>query len=229
MRAFTLVELLVVIGIIGLLIAVLLPALQKARAQSQNVQCAAVLRDLFVAQTMYAEQNRGQYAAAAYGTPQYTWFAQLTPLLPRDEVRRERMLQCPAVPDELMLPDTASYGINPCANMPNWSNRNAAKMDASRIIFMGEKAPNSNDFLTTADGYWLVRGGNSPEMWWKQSIGHRTISTLRHGRSDRANVVLADGHVELFDHGQYQRDSGHWYWGAGPEQEYAVNIGLCCQ
>ena len=73
-RAFTVIELLVVVSIIALLVGILLPAINKAREQAQLTISLANLRNLAMAHAAYAaEWNDRQYTAvvdniAAYGT-----------------------------------------------------------------------------------------------------------------------------------------------------------------
>ena len=66
---FTLVELLVVIGIIAVLISVLLPALSKARQSGSQLKCLSNLRQLGVFHSMYVEQNDGWVLSAERRNP----------------------------------------------------------------------------------------------------------------------------------------------------------------
>ena len=79
-RAFTLVELLVVIGIIAILIAIIMPALNRAREQSRRVRCLSNMRQLTYAWLMYANDNKGKLCGS--NTPpmgsrgEYNWVTQ---------------------------------------------------------------------------------------------------------------------------------------------------------
>src|SRR5690348_8287329 len=66
-RGFTLVELLVVIGIIALLMSILLPALNKARQQAYRVKCMNQMRQMMYAEKIYESEWKGWVMWANWG------------------------------------------------------------------------------------------------------------------------------------------------------------------
>jgi prepilin-type processing-associated H-X9-DG protein/prepilin-type N-terminal cleavage/methylation domain-containing protein len=92
-RGFTLVELLVVIGIIAVLIGILMPALTKARQQALTIKCASNLRNMGIAMTMYTQQYRVYPGHCAFGPGIFAvWPTRLRTFLNGDQ----NIFWCPA-------------------------------------------------------------------------------------------------------------------------------------
>jgi len=230
-RGFTLVELMVVIGIIGMLIGLLVPVVSAARSRAVDAQCQTHLRELFLAQTFYANDHGGRYAGVEQ-TAAERWEDRLNRYLrPKADpdagyTERSTLIHCPAASLDGGSPIQSTYGVNSCMNLPNWKLRRDRKMDASRIILMGDKSRTFDDYLTTEDGHFVIWPYESGR--WYRSVGHSGVGAARHAKRARVNMVMADGHVEAFGRSELAKEGGHWYWGSLDIDVVDVYQGSCC-
>ena len=118
-RGFTLIELLVVIAIIAILIALLLPALSKARDAGRATVCLANLRSMVQATQMYADDHKG--LTPSLGTPYGslpTWplalqvYAGREGSTPGELLSTRSMLVCPGCAAAYGNDMQSTYGIN---------------------------------------------------------------------------------------------------------------------
>lgn len=73
-KGFTLIELLVVVAIIAVLVAILLPALGKARDQANTVVCQANLHNIQLAMAMYVDENKGRFPVTGTDWTKDCWW-----------------------------------------------------------------------------------------------------------------------------------------------------------
>ncbi len=213
-KAFTLVELLVVIGIIALLIGILMPALTSARVAASRVQCLSNMRQMVIAAVNYAALNAGHYPSAYYGvsTPDvaiaYNWDftvttdlhtgkLTITPGLLWGGSTDARIQQCPSYDGRSNTLADPYTGYNYNTSYIGRGDLEVIKSPAK----LGQ-VKNSAGCILFGDGQW--RNGANKFMRCPQTspgdgtFSGRTAGTqgLRHGKM--TNAAFADGHAESF-------------------------------
>jgi prepilin-type N-terminal cleavage/methylation domain-containing protein/prepilin-type processing-associated H-X9-DG protein len=209
-RAFTLIELLVVIAIIGVLIALLLPAVQKVRQAANVTKCKNNLKQIGIALTMYVDTN-DQFPLDSDHVTDYdkAWVNTLKPYLENVS----KIYICPDDPKgDVRLnnfPQGTSYVINEYLNPGKDAVLNLRHMQATSqtiTIFTAsdqlgtswrdDHAHCRSWFKDPPDGYTWVRilEGIEPDRFG----GTRgdTDKNPDHHTAGFANYLYADGHVE---------------------------------
>ncbi len=188
-RAFTLVELLIVIGIIAVLIGLLLPSLNKAREHSRRTNCLANLRSIGQALFMYANTYRDRLPN---GNPPGVYIdydgSNRVMVDFAGELREPRVFHCPS--DESGVPEriaTADQTLPDSARV---------SYEFYSLYFPPEHGPILTRLRGRAPFAWDIEGGSAiPNK--DQNHGFRG-----------GNVLFADGHVAWTDLGQW--DDTNW-------------------
>lgn len=199
---FTLVELLVVIGIIALLISILLPALNKARASSIKVKCLSNLRQCGLFLRMYGQENKDWVFPVGPTNPRDGFPHGLGTNYPADQrwpqlvftnhkplVPNPVELMCPNDPDlgpqDTSWLDKHSYILNKHIIYADvrWS-RYPKDMNPTDIVIMGEKKVDYYDYYMEVD--WDARFSDYDQK----------VELARHGIQYGSNLLFLDNHAE---------------------------------
>lgn len=199
-RGFTLIELLVVIAIIAILMAILMPTLNRAREQGRRTVCLGNLKQLSLAFILYADANEDRLVCSNAGNGASNQWVGRTwgnykvfgePMPEPDQldaikagalwpfVKEIRLYKCPAGYQGEMLTYAMMCSIDGFAvedKSPVWKKRMQIPQPAERLVFVDEG-------VTSAGSYAAMY---TTPQWWDQPV-------TRHGNG--TTFGYADGHA----------------------------------
>lgn len=204
-RAFTLLELLVVISIIGTLAALLLPSLSRAKAAARSAQCMSQMRQLGLAVRFYADNHEEEFPRSqhsAFAHRQQPWGRALALQLSSSDQAWTNLLQgiyhCPS--ERRKTP--WSYGLNVYFELgpeDDYRGSPATWRKAANIprpvetVLFGESTSSADHFMA---------------HFWQSSRDAAEIDARRHGT--KSIYAFVDGHAESLVLEKTFRPSDHF-------------------
>lgn len=214
LEGFTLVELLVVIAIIALLMAILMPALNRARKQAQGARCMASMRQIGLAAFLYAEDNDGKVPrdeTDGYWPIMFMPYVAESKRVGITDYSELGIYNCPSYPDKEQTVDYVINAFDLKTADPDTEQRGATKLDDfprhGTTIYLADyewheswshiKIVRKNDnTVTLRDKFkWL-------DIWHRNHLPSsdtgRRVARDRHGKGI-LNCLFVDGHSGKMD------------------------------
>jgi prepilin-type N-terminal cleavage/methylation domain-containing protein/prepilin-type processing-associated H-X9-DG protein len=193
-RTFTLIELLVVIAIIGVLAAMLLPALGRAREVGHKATCQGLIKQLHVTNTLYAEDNDETFLHTFYAN--VSWGERLVIAGYMTNARANEQFYCSKVKKSYgyrWYPGFGYVEYNQNTATQGYAGKKMAFVQAPLITSMFADH-NSLHASTGVSSYYVVENMELGSQYMK-TVGNYGNGFLgRHAGGD--NFVFYDGHVE---------------------------------
>jgi prepilin-type N-terminal cleavage/methylation domain-containing protein/prepilin-type processing-associated H-X9-DG protein len=241
---FTLIEVLVVVGVITLLVSILLPGLSAARAQAKGVVCRSNVRQIMLANRYYAEDYNGVYCPGAsefvknlhrwHGTrdhPSQAFDSARGPLVPylgpEETIRR-----CPAFPTDEIAAEgggfergNGGYGYNNAflgVQLKRYPSGESVVCD-DRVGALADRVRKPAETVMFADcafaGRGLIEYSFAEPRFHPQFPIFRMDPSIHFRHRQRANAIWCDGHVSA------ERRTLSWSSGLYPADPQRLNIG----
>ncbi len=206
-KAFTLIELLIVIAIIAVLAGMLLPALNKARESARATKCISNKKQALLAQIQYSNDFGGFYFQYQLGSGLWNKY------LPAANYLNLACTQCPSTPNT-SSPDTdaadfqyweSSYGIDNSGTDSNNLISDDRKKILGDYIFFNDRLQLFNtrtmklpsNTVIYADSYKLATQKSFPRFRYNKMISAGDNAAVYMVHNNRTGVGFADGHAAL--------------------------------
>ncbi len=221
-RGFTLIELLVVIAIIALLMAILMPTLQRVKKQAQATTCLSNLKQIGLAAALYAD-DYDRYIPRGAGGGDPIWFIQYLPYIGQQhnkgDYKSVKIYRCKSFPSTgFGLRNVSNSLQTVCYVINDWTfssrtDKVGSSVNKATKLSVFRKPSQTIYLADNEDGTWrpIIEKANSPDIIRcdvftpthlpmsdsTQITNGRRIARERHNKG--CNVLFLDWHAEYVE------------------------------